>query len=74
MSENERDERLAMYLRVGRYFFPGAIAGHIARAIPNARLVTIRNCGHFAYLECSGDIRRAFNDFFRRTWATVRPH
>src|SRR5712692_5578357 len=41
-------------------FFPGEIAGHIARAIPNARLVTIRNCGHFAYLECAGDVRRTF--------------
>ncbi len=55
-------------------FFPGEIAVHIARAIPNARLVTIRNCGHFAYLECAGDVRRAFNDFFRRTRATGRPH
>ncbi len=54
-------------------FFPGEIAEHIARAIPNARLVTIRNCGHFAYLECAGDVRRALNDFFRRTRATERP-
>jgi len=54
-------------------FFPGEIAVHIARAIPNARLVTIRNCGHFAYLECAGDVRRAFNDFFRHTRATRRP-
>jgi proline iminopeptidase len=46
-------------------FIPGEIAVHIARAIPNARLVTIRNCGHFAYLECAGDVRRALNDFFR---------
>jgi proline iminopeptidase len=54
-------------------FFPGEIAEHMARAIPNARLVTIRNCGHFAYLECAGDVRRALNDFFRRTRATERP-
>jgi proline iminopeptidase len=33
-------------------FIPGEIAAHIARAIPNAQLVTLRNCGHFAYLEC----------------------
>jgi proline iminopeptidase len=39
-------------------FFPAEIAGHIAQAIPDARLVTIRNCGHFAYLECAGDVRR----------------
>jgi proline iminopeptidase len=55
-------------------FFPGEIAGHIARAIPNARLVTIRDCGHFAYLECPGDVRRAFNDLFRRTRTTGRSH
>jgi proline iminopeptidase len=55
-------------------FIPGEIATHIARAIPNARLVTIRNCGHFAYLECAGDVRRAFDDFFRPTRANGRPH
>ena len=27
-------------------------AEHIARAIPNARLVTIKDCGHFTFLEC----------------------
>jgi pimeloyl-ACP methyl ester carboxylesterase len=29
-------------------FFPGEIAAHIARAIPNAQLVRLRDCGHFA--------------------------
>lgn len=48
-------------------FIPGEIAAHIARAIPNARLVTRRNCGHFAYLECAGDVRHAFHEF-------VSPH
>ena len=55
-------------------FFPIQIAAHIARAIPNAQLVTLKDCGHFAYLECPGDVRNAFNDFFRRTRAAVRPH
>jgi proline iminopeptidase len=54
-------------------FIPGEIATHIARAIPNARLVTLRNCGHFAYLECPGDVRNAFNDFFRDTRVTGLP-
>jgi proline iminopeptidase len=54
-------------------FIPTEIAAHIAGAIPNARLVTIKNCGHFAYLECAGDVRRAFNDFFRSTPASERP-
>ncbi|HYE14336.1 MAG TPA: alpha/beta fold hydrolase [Pyrinomonadaceae bacterium] len=46
-------------------FIPPAVAEHIARAIPGARLVMIKECGHFAYLECAGDVRNAFNDFFR---------
>ena len=46
-------------------FIPVAVAEHIARAIPGAKLVTIKECGHFAYLECAGDVRDAFNDFFR---------
>ncbi|MBA3317413.1 MAG: alpha/beta hydrolase [Gemmatimonadales bacterium] len=40
-------------------FIPGAIAGHIAGAIPTAHLVTLNNCGHFAYLECAGGVRNA---------------
>jgi proline iminopeptidase len=55
-------------------FFPVEIAAHIARAIPNAQLLTLKDCGHFAYLECPGEVRNAFNDFFRRTRATGRPH
>jgi proline iminopeptidase len=55
-------------------FIPGEIAAHIARAIPNAQLVTLRNCGHFAFLECPGDVRNAFNDFFRDTRVTGLPH
>jgi proline iminopeptidase len=58
----------------GHDLIPSEIAVHIARALPNARLVTFRNCGHFAYLECPGDVRPAFSDFFRRTPATGRPH
>jgi proline iminopeptidase len=55
-------------------FFPVEVAAHIARAIPNAQLVTLRNCGHFAYLECADDVRNALNDFFRRARAAERPH
>ena len=46
-----------------RDFIPTEIAAHIARAIPKARLVTIKDCGHFAYLECRADVRRAIQDF-----------
>jgi proline iminopeptidase len=47
-------------------FIPVEIAGHIAQAIPHARLVTIGNCGHFAYLEQPTEVSTAFLDFFRR--------
>jgi len=46
-------------------FIPVAVAEHIARAILGAKLVTIKDCGHFAYLECAGGVRDAFDDFFR---------
>jgi proline iminopeptidase len=48
-------------------FIPGEMAAHIASAIPNARLVTLTNCGHFTYLECPGGVRNALNGFFQRT-------
>jgi proline iminopeptidase len=53
-------------------FIPVEVADNIARAIPKAQLVTIRNCGHFAYLECGGDVRKAFSDFLRSTGAQPR--
>jgi len=46
-------------------FFPIEVAAHISEAIPNAQLVTMKNCGHFAYLECPGDVRKAFVGFFK---------
>jgi proline iminopeptidase len=52
-------------------FFPGEIAGHIAQAIPNARLITIRDCGHFAYLECADAVHKEIDGFFRRTRTTL---
>ncbi len=48
-------------------FIPGSIAQHIASAIPGAQLATLDNCGHFSYLECPADVRKAFDDFFHRT-------
>ena len=48
-------------------FIPVEVAERIARAIPHATLVTIKGCGHFTYLECADDVRRAVDDFMRRT-------
>jgi proline iminopeptidase len=57
-----------------RDFFPGEVAAHIAEAVPNARLLSIRGCGHFAYLECPEDVRRALDDFFRDARGPRRSH
>jgi len=45
-------------------FFPFA-AEHIAQAIPGARLVTLKDCGHFPYLECPAPLRDQIDAFFR---------
>lgn len=54
-------------------FFPLEVAAHIAKAMPNARLVTFKACGHFAYLECPTDVRNALADFFKRPRAAALP-
>ena len=46
-------------------FIPAEIASRIAKAIPGARLALLRNCGHFAYLERPGEVRREMDAFFR---------
>jgi proline iminopeptidase len=40
-------------------FIPATIAEHIAAAIPSAQLVALQNCGHFGYMECPLNVRRA---------------
>ena len=50
----------------GRHdFIPVEVAEHIAGSIPKARLVTLENCGHFAYLECAADVRMSLREFFQ---------
>ena len=44
-------------------FFPFA-AEHIAQAIPGARLVTLKDCGHFPYLECPASLREQIDTSF----------
>ena len=44
-------------------FIPPEVAAHIAGAIPGARLVVFSNCGHFSYLECPDEFRRAVTEF-----------
>ena len=62
-----RDLRVPTLIIAGDHdFIPPAIAEHIAQSIPNAHLVTIKDCGHFAFLECAADVRNAIDKFFRR--------
>jgi pimeloyl-ACP methyl ester carboxylesterase len=53
-------------------FIPIPVAEHIARSIPDARMITLRDCGHFAYLECPDVVRSALDEFFRATDAARR--
>ncbi|HEY7401940.1 MAG TPA: alpha/beta hydrolase [Candidatus Angelobacter sp.] len=45
-------------------FIPTATAEHIAQAIPGARMVTLKDCGHFPYMECPDAARRQIDAFF----------
>lgn len=46
-------------------FIPAATAEHITQAIPNARLVMLKDCGHFTYLECPVAVHQQIEAFFR---------
>ena len=45
-------------------FIPAVTAEHITQAIPNARMVTLKNCGHFSYLESPVAVHDNINAFF----------
>ena len=47
-------------------FIPTEIAAQIASALPRATLAIIKDCGHFAYLECGVEVRKAIDNFFSR--------
>jgi proline iminopeptidase len=44
-------------------FIPVVVAEYIAQAIPNAQLITITDCGHFALLERADKVRGVIDDF-----------
>jgi proline iminopeptidase len=45
-------------------FIPASTAEHITQALPNARMVTLNDCGHFTYLECPVAVRKQIDEFF----------
>jgi proline iminopeptidase len=46
-------------------FIPREISEHLVGSLPQARLVTLEGCGHFAYLECPAAVRTALQDLAR---------
>jgi proline iminopeptidase len=45
-------------------FIPVECAAHIVQSMPAARLVLLRECGHFSYLECPDEVGREIGGFF----------
>jgi proline iminopeptidase len=45
-------------------FIPLVCVTHISEAIPGARLVVLRDCGHFSYIERPDEVHRAIDGFF----------
>jgi proline iminopeptidase len=54
-------------------FIPAATAAHITKAIPNARMVTLKGCGHFTYLECPVAVGKHIDHFFPAAIRPARP-
>ena len=46
-------------------FIPREISEHLFESLPQARLVTLEDCGHFAYLECPAALQTALQEFAR---------
>src|SRR4029077_9032240 len=54
-------------------FIPAATAEHIAQAIPDARLVTLKGCGHFTFMECPAETHGQLDTFFAGTTKSAKP-
>lgn len=52
----------ALVIHGGHDLVPYECAAHIAQAIPGAPLLELADCGHFSYLECPDDVRKAIVD------------
>jgi proline iminopeptidase len=46
-------------------FIPASAAEHIAQAMPKARLLMLKDCGHFSYMECPAPVRTAIDGLLR---------
>ena len=59
--------RVPTLVLAGDHDFMVGAAERISGAMPRAELVTLKDCGHFAFLECPGEVRNALNIFFARS-------
>jgi proline iminopeptidase len=53
-------------------FIPASTAEHITNSIPGARMITLKLCGHFSYLESPAEVRAAVNSFLPSPQKTIR--
>jgi len=53
-------------------FVPIDCALHVAEAMPHARFVLLKECGHFSYLECPDQVHEEIGDFFRGVRQSAR--
>ena len=53
-------------------FIPISTAEHIAQAIPNARMVTLKDCGHFSYMEAPVAVRQQIDALLHKKAAGPR--
>jgi proline iminopeptidase len=58
--------RIPTLVIAGEHDFMVGAAERIGGAIPGAQLGIFKDCGHFAFLECPGELRNALNSFFAR--------
>ena len=47
-------------------FIPASSAEHIAKAIPDARLIVLKGCGHFTFMECPVPVHEEIDALFAR--------
>jgi proline iminopeptidase len=45
-------------------FIPVECAAHVAEAIPGARFSSLKECGHFSFLECPDEVQKEINEFY----------
>jgi proline iminopeptidase len=48
-------------------FIPVECVAPIAQAIPGSHFVSLKECGHFSYIERPDEVRKAISDFFHGT-------